>query len=155
MATGVGCDESIQYVKENGRPALGLIGVVFLSLLVVGCQTPEPTYKRQWSPSSIESFDSVAGKWAGVIVRTPKGREDDWVRVSIGRDGRYEFASYRTIGVFSGQGQFSLVDGKLTVMTERGSATGSLLVSDGARMLRFVGVMKDGTEYTVGLEPAK
>ena len=155
MVTGVGHDGSVQYLSRTGRASALVMSVVFLSLLVVACQAPGTTQKRQWSPSSIESFDSVAGKWAGLMASVPKAREDDWVRASISHDGQYEFASYRTIGVFSGRGQFALVDGKLTVMTERGSATGSLLVSDGARMLQFLAVMKDGTEYTVELEPAK
>jgi len=137
------------------RAASLMIGFVFLSQLILGCQTSGTTQKPQWSAAPIESFASVVGKWGGLMVSEPKSRFDDWVRLSIGRDGRYTFTSYRTIGVFSGQGQFDLVNGKLTVMTERGLATGSLLVSDGARMLRFLAVMKDGTEYTVELDPAK
>jgi hypothetical protein len=129
--------------------------VLVLLVLVLGCQAPGTTQKRQWNAVRIDSFASVAGNWAGLMVSAPKARRDDWVRASISHDGRYIFASYSTIGVFSGRGQFALVDGKLTVMTERGSAAGSLLVSDEARMLRFVGVMKDGTEYTAELDPAK
>lgn len=69
--------------------------------------------KRQWNEAPIESFASVAGKWAGVMLSEPKARFDDGVRVSIGRNGSYAFTSYRTVGVFSGQGQFGLIDGKL------------------------------------------
>ncbi|WP_455242710.1 hypothetical protein [Petrachloros mirabilis] len=155
MVTGVGHDESVWYLNRTRCATALVMGVVFLSLLVVGCQTSGTTQKPQWSAAPIESFASVVGKWGGLMVSEPKSRFDDWVRLSIGRDGRYTFTSYRTIGVFSGQGQFDLVNGKLTVMTERGLATGSLLVSDGARMLRFLAVMKDGTEYTVELDPAK
>ncbi|WP_455244503.1 hypothetical protein [Petrachloros mirabilis] len=137
------------------RTTTGLFCSILLMLGVVGCETISPEQKRHWSASSIASFDSVAGKWAGIMVRTPKTREEDWVRVTIGNDGRYEFTSYRTIGVFSGRGQFTLAEGKLTDTTERGTATGSLLVSGGSRMLRMTGVMKDGTEYTAELEPSR
>lgn len=142
-------------VNSVGRgTALGVC-LALWALLVVGCQSTAVEPKRHWSAQSIESFGSVAGKWTGMMVRTPRSRGEDLVHVTISEDGRYEFASYRTIGVFGGRGQFTLADGKLTVTTERGTATGSLLTSDGARTLRIFAVMKDGTEYAADLEPAK
>lgn len=122
---------------------------------MAGCQSAPSEPKRQWIAQPIESFNSVAGKWAGIMLRVPRAREDDWVRVAISQDGKYEFSSFRTIGVFSGRGQFALTGGKLTVTNERGAATGSLLVSDGTRMLRVIGIMNDGTEYTAELERSK
>lgn len=142
-------------MNRRGRAVGLMIAFVFFSELILGCQTSGTPQKRQWSEAPIESFASVAGRWAGLMVSTPKSHQNDWVRVSIGRNGRYAFSSYRTIGLFSGEGQFDLVDGKLTVMTERGSASGSMLASpDGARMLQFHAVMKDGTELTAEVEPA-
>lgn len=141
--------------RSNSR-VRGLPGAVLvLVVLVLGCQASGTTQQRQWDALPIESFASVKGMWAGILVSKPKARQDDWVRLAIGDDGRYVFESYRTIGVFEGHGQFSVTEGKLTVTTDRGSATGSLFASDGARMLRFLGVMKDGAEYTAELEPAK
>ena len=140
---------------ETTRAAKVLIGLTLLALVAQGCQSLAPAPKQEWTPQSIESFGAVAGKWAGIMVSHPKSRKDDWVRVAILDDGRYEFASYRTIGVLSGRGQFTLADGQLTVTTERGTATGSLLVSDGSRMLRIIGVMKDGAQYTAELEPSQ
>ena len=145
--------DSVRHDRVLGVFVAGCLGA--LVLLAIGCQSSGTTTKRQWTHSPIESFRSIAGKWAGIMVSEPKARHDDWVRVSISNDGRYEFSNYRTVGVFTGRGQFDLVDGKLSVMTERGSATGSLLVSDEVHMLRFVGEMKDGTKYTAELEPAK
>ncbi|MDH4328058.1 MAG: hypothetical protein OEV77_06025 [Nitrospira sp.] len=142
-------------MKEAIQTARALACLTLLALVVQGCQSLGPVPKQQWSPQSIESFGVVAGKWAGLMVSRPKSRKDDWVRVTIADDGRYEFASYRTIGVLSGQGQFTLADGQLTVTTERGTATGSLLVSDGSRMLRITGVMSDGMQYTAELEPSR
>lgn len=142
-------------MRQNIRAATLLICMTLLSLVVQGCQSTGPTPKHQWSPQPIESFGSVAGKWAGLMVRSPKAREDDWVRVTIADDGRYEFTSYRTIGLFSGRGQFTLAEGKLTVTTERGTATGSLYVSDNSRMLRMSGVMENGAQYAVQLQPSQ
>jgi hypothetical protein len=147
--------EDRKSMGETIRTATVLIGLTLLALVVQGCQSLGPAPKQQWSPQPIESFGSVAGKWTGLIVNHPKSLKDDWVRLSIGNDGRYDFATYRTIGVFSGRGQFTLTEGQLTVTTERGSATGSLFVSDGSRMLRVIGIMGKGTEYTAELEPSK
>lgn len=140
---------------ETMRAATILVSLTLVVLVVQGCQSLGPAAMQPWNPQSIESFDSVAGKWGGLMVSHPKSRKDDWVRVTIADDGRYEFASYRTIGVLSGRGQFTLAEGQLTVTTERGSATGSLLVSDGSRMLRIIATMRDGTQYTAELEPSR
>lgn len=142
-------------VKSDNRAMAFVVCLTLWALVIAGCQSTHLGLKRHWNAESIESFGSVAGKWTGMMVRVPRSRGDDLIHVTIDEDGRYEFASYRTIGVFSGRGQFTLADGKLTVTTERGTATGSLFTSDGARSLRFLGVMKDGTEYTAELEPAK
>lgn len=132
-----------------------LICLPLLTLVATGCQSVGHAPAQQWSPEPIDSFGLVAGKWAGLLVRAPKVRKDDWIRLSIDNDGRYEFSSYRTIGVFSGQGHFTLADGKLTVTTERGTATGSLFVSNGSRMMRFIGIMEDGVQYAAEFEPSR
>lgn len=142
-------------MKETIRTATAWACVALLALAIQGCQSIGHTPKQQWIPQPVESFGVVVGKWEGLLVSRPKSRKDDWVRVAIEDDGRYEFASYRAIGVFSGRGQFTLAEGKLTVTTERGTATGSLLVSDDSRKLRFIGVMKDGVQYMAELEPSR
>lgn len=141
-------------MRQNIQAAVLLACMTLLSLVVQGCQSTGSAPKQQWSHQPIESFGSVAGQWDGLVVRSPKVRGDDWLRVTIADDGRYEFASYRTIGAFSGRGQFTLAEGKLTVTTERGTVTGSLYVSDNSRMLRMSGVMEDGTRYAVQLQPS-
>jgi len=40
-------------------------------------------------PVSISTFQSVAGKWAGIMRTTPRSREDDWITVTIREDGAY------------------------------------------------------------------
>ena len=47
-----------------------------------------------------------------------KSKTDDWVNVNIQDNGDYDFASYRTIGVFSGKGTLTFADGKATAQTE-------------------------------------
>jgi hypothetical protein len=123
--------------------------------MIAGCQSTDQQPKQTFHSVAIDSFQSVAGKWAGVMIRTPRSREEDWIRVTIQPDGRYEFASYRTIGVLSGHGQFTLADGKLAVKTERGTAMGTLWMADDRRMLRFAGVLEDGMQYTAEVTPAK
>lgn len=137
------------------RSAVAATAMLLLMLVASGCQSTGSAPTPQMYAVPIASFQSVAGKWAGLIVRAPRSREDDWVRVAIAEDGQYEFASYRTIGVLSGRGQFTLGDGKLTVTTERGTATGSLWASERHRMLRFTGALQDGTQYTAELTPSK
>src|SRR5512140_3817453 len=91
-----------------------------IGALIIGVQATLVTTalaasaKPQWSPTAITDIKTIAGKWEGLMIRTPKARSDDWVRVSIQESGDYDFASYRTIGVFSGKGNFSVKDGKAT-----------------------------------------
>src|SRR5215831_16053340 len=87
-------------MRQNIRAAVLLVCMSLWSLVAQGCQSTEVASKQQWSPQPIEFFGSVTGKWAGLVVRSPKVRGDDWLRVTIADDGRYEFASYRTIGAF-------------------------------------------------------
>lgn len=138
-----------------GRTTSIVVCIAVLFLLGLGCRSPGHEPARQWTPVPIESFASVAGKWAGLMLREPRSRQEDWVRLTIAADGAYEFTSYRTIGVFNGRGQLTLSEGKLTVKTERATASGSLWGSDAHRKLQFVAVMTDGTKYTTELEPAR
>jgi hypothetical protein len=74
--------------------------------------------KVEWSPTAITDIKAIAGKWEGLMIRTPKARSDDWVRFSIQDSGDYDFSSYRTIGVFSGKGNLTVKDGKATAQSE-------------------------------------
>ena len=137
------------------KPRLATCVLMVMLVLALGCQAPSGASKSQWTAAKIDSFESIAGKWAGLMVREPRSRQEDWVRLTIAADGAYEFTSYRTIGVFNGRGQLTLSEGKLTVKTERATASGSLWGSDAHRKLQFVAVMTDGTKYTTELEPAR
>ncbi len=123
--------------------------------LLGACAAPIPSEAPQWSVVPIDDFEAVAGKWEGILITAPRSRDDQWVRVSIGKDGSYEFASYRQIGVFHGRGTFTLKDGRVTTTTERGTATCTLYTANERRLLRAAGVAKTGVEYSADLTPAK
>ncbi|GKS59319.1 hypothetical protein YTPLAS18_28460 [Nitrospira sp.] len=131
------------------------LALLALSWLVPGCQTPSAAPEVRWTAVPVESFEPIAGRWAGLMVREPRSRQDDWVRVSIADDGRYEFVSYRSIGMFSGKGQFTLAQGQLRASGDRGSVTGGLMTSDGRQMLRFIGVMNDGVQYKAEVQRSR
>ena len=120
-----------------------------------GCQTTEPSEPPQWVQAPITDVSEVAGKWDGLMRRIPPDRRDDWVTVAIGSDGRYEFSSLRTIGVFSGHGQFAVNEGKLQSRSERGTVEAVLYQNGPQRMLKARGRAADGTEYTADVKPVK
>jgi hypothetical protein len=121
-----------------------------------GCEkNMERSTHPQWVQVPIADLSSVAGKWDGLIRVVPHQRRDDWVTVTIASDGRYEFSSLRTIGVFSGGGQFALDEGKLLSKSERGTVEAVLYEAGGQRMLKAKGRAADGTEYTAEVKPVK
>ena len=113
--------------------------------------------KPQWSPTQITDIKDISGKWEGIMIRTPKSRSDDWVNVSIQDNGDYEFASYRTIGVFNGKGNLAVKDGKAMTQTERGNVTIQLFTekTKGENMLKAEGKGKDGISYRAELKKAQ
>ena len=120
-----------------------------------GCETIERTDEPHWVQVPIADLATVAGKWDGLMRRIPPSRRDDWVTVIIAPDGRYEFSSLRTIGVFSGGGQFALTEGKLLSKSERGTVEAELYEAGAQRLLKAKGRAADGTEYTAEVKPAK
>jgi hypothetical protein len=121
-----------------------------------GCEkNMERSTHPQWVQVPIADLSSVAGKWDGLIRVVPHQRRDDWVTVTIASDGRYEFSSLRTIGVFSGGGQFALDEGKLLSKSERGTVEAVLYEAGGQRMLKAKGRAGDGSEYTAEVKPVK
>src|SRR5678816_128260 len=94
-----------------------------------GCETIERTEQAQWVSVPVTDVSTVAGRWEGVMRRMPPERRDDWVTVNVASDGRYQFTSLRTIGVFSGHGEFVLNEGKLKASSERGTIEATLYLS--------------------------
>ena len=131
-----------------------LLAVIFVtSALWLGCESVDHRTRPSWTPTLIDGFGQVSGQWEGLMIRAPRSKQDDWIKLRIHEDGAYEFATYRTIGVFSGKGQFTLKDGTLFVETERGTATITLFVTEAGRMLRAAGQTKDGLKYSGELFP--
>ncbi|HSE57307.1 MAG TPA: hypothetical protein VLA99_01255 [Nitrospiraceae bacterium] len=106
-----------------------------------------------WVFEPITGMETVSGKWQGVLKRVPEN-VDDWVKVVISEDGGYQFATYRTIGVFKGEGRFSLVEGRLKAESERGTIGGALYRAGDRRLLKIRARSHDGNDYAVNLTPA-
>jgi hypothetical protein len=129
------------------------------TVLVVGfilaCTGQDESKHEPWVYSPITDMTQVAGTWEGLLIRSPRSRQDDWVKLIIRPDGTYAFESYRTIGVLHGRGQFSLKDGRLAAISQRGSISGSLYLLDASRMLKTEGTAADGVQYQAELTPKK
>lgn len=136
------------------RWSMALLALLCLAM-IPGCETMDRPEQPQWVQVPIANLSSVAGKWDGLMRRMPPERRDDWVTVSIAPDGRYEFSSLRTIGVFTGHGVFGLDEGKLRAKSERGAVEAVLYESGSQRMLKARGRAADGTEYTAEVKPVK
>ena len=121
----------------------------------IGCAPVEPLPPPPSTQVSVSTFKIAAGKWAGILKAIPPLRDDDWVTLTIGDDGGYEFVSIRTIGIFHGKGTFTLIDGKLRTETERGWALATLYEDGVRRMIKIEGATKDGTQYSAELAPTK
>src|SRR5262245_46253237 len=136
---------------------LEMIAIIIAVHVVVGCGATDSKDARQWRPTTITDFKSIAGRWEGLLVRNPRTRDDDWVTVVISDTGAYEFASYRMIGVFAGKGQLVLTDGKLSAKSERGGQMTVQLYADSGsseRMLRVEGRDSDNFHYWSDLKRA-
>jgi hypothetical protein len=105
----------------------------------------------------ISNYKMVAGKWAGHVKGLAGPRDDgDWIEMTIGEDGAYEFGIARTIGVLAGKGKFALEEGKLAMKGERGGqATFALFQREDARVLRGAGMLHSGTALSGELRPAR
>ena len=135
---------------------LQISGLIIGVQAALACGLFAASEKAQWSPTAITDIKTVAGKWEGIMIRTPRSRNDDWVNVSIQDSGDYEFASYREIGVFSGKGTLTLKDGKAVSQGEKGSVTVQLFTdkAKGQSMLKAEGKGKDGISYRAELKKA-
>ena len=121
----------------------------------IGCAPVESLPPPPATPVSVSAFKSAAGKWAGILKATPRLKRDDWVTFTIRNDGSYDFVSVRTIGIFQGQGTFTLVSGKLKAETEQGWTIATLYEEGGRRMLKVEWASKDRVQYSADLAPTK
>lgn len=137
-------------IRPSLLRTLALVGLLLLAACG-GMQRPAP---RPTTIVFISDFGRVAGTWKGLLKRIPKSPSDDWVEVTITKDGKYKFATFRTIGAFSGTGTFTLKGGKLMDDSKEGRATFTLYEGGGSRMLSVEARQKK-IRYYADLFPAK
>jgi len=128
-----------------------------------------PTETRQWQPTAVTDFKSVAGKWEGVLTSNdPMMLNYDRATLVIYDTGACESAitrtmtkvsgtsvSYDTIDVFAEKGKLVLTDGKLSTKFEKGGQMTAQLYVDpasGERMLKAEGKNSQGFTYTTDLK---
>jgi hypothetical protein len=139
------------------KRSIEMMAIIIAVHVVVACSATDPKDTRQWRPTTIADFKSVAGKWEGLLVRNPRTRDDDWVTFVISDAGAYEFASYRMIGVFAGKGKLVLTDGKLSAKSDKGGQMTLQLYADSGsseRMLRVEARDSEGFHYWSDLKRA-
>jgi hypothetical protein len=125
--------------------------IVIVALTVgtlAGCAGMTPTGPAETVVVPIESFDTVKGKWAGIITRSPASRREDLVELTVDGDGSSRFATARTVGVLQGGGKLQLRDGALSSASEHGSATYRLVDRGGQRRLKVDAVDSNGHRYS-------
>ncbi len=144
-------------MKKFIRVAQGLVLLAVIAEVVVACSTGEHPPSVPLERIPIMDVSSVAGDWEGILVQHPASRKDDWIRVHIQEDGTYQFEVLRTIGVFSGQGRFSVEDGGLTAKSEKGTINVQLYHHSGKddRILKNKAQSNDGVTYLADLTPKR
>lgn len=133
------------------------VAVVFALVAVVGCTAVEHPAPPPLERIPVSDFTSVAGDWEGLMVQTPPTRYDNWVHLKIQPDGAFHFEAYRTIGVFSGTGVFTLEDGTLLADSAKGKITAQLYRHAGKndRIVKAQGTSGDGITYHAELTPSR
>ena len=134
------------------------LGICALGLAVVlglaGCVTSGSS--TAGGPIAITDVASIAGKWVGLLEMSGSQDREDYVEVTIARDGTYQASSARTIGVMDVKGTVSVSDGRLLIRGERGGrGNGTLFSQTGQppRLLQVNGTSADGRQYIIRLRP--
>jgi hypothetical protein len=150
------------------KKIVGFIGLAFLHLMVA-CSSMAPTETRQWQPTAVTNFKSVAGKWEGLLTSNdPRALNYDRASLVIYDTGACESAITRTrtrvtgmsvtydvIDVFAEQGKLVLTDDKLSTKFEKGGQMTVQLYVDpasGERMLKAEGKNSQGFTYSADLK---
>jgi hypothetical protein len=134
-----------------------LLVLVLLGTNLGACTGPQTARTPPSTAVGIADFKSVAGVWEGLLhgLAGPRS-QDDWVLMRIEEDGKYEFASFREVGVFHGSGTLRLSDGRLLLEGQRGGrATFTLYAENGRRLLRADAVSDTGGKLTADLTPKR
>jgi len=149
------------------KQIVGFIGLALLQLMIA-CSSTAPWETRQWQPTAVSDFKSVAGKWEGLLTSNdPRVLNFDRATLVIDDTGTCETAitrtvrkvygmsiSYDAIDVF-GKGKLVLTDGKLSTKFEKGGQMTAQLYVDpasGERMLKAEGKSSQGFTYSADLK---
>jgi hypothetical protein len=131
--------------------------VMFAMAGMIGCTAVDHSPPLPLEPVAVTDFSSVAGDWEGLMEQTPPARYDNWVHLKIQPDGAFHFEAYRTMGVFSGTGVFTLHNGTLLAQSEKGKVTAKLYRHAGKhdRVVKAEGTSGDGITYHAELTPSR
>jgi len=140
------------FMRRLVRWPSAVLALIWIALSL-GCDTTPHARPPQWTAVEITDAAKVAGKWEGILRRTPQNKRNDLVALIIEPDGQFRFTSVRTIGILSGEGTFAIKDGKLTFSSDRGTINAGLFEADGKRMLKAEGIASDGMTYSSELTP--
>ena len=141
-------------MRRSVQLFLMLLGGLAWLTATAGCGTAAPRQPTDWKRVTVTHPSQVAGKWEGLLQRTPPVRTDP-VTVMIAPDGRFRFTGFKTLGLLSGDGNLTVDDRHLTATTEKESATLTLYEADNQRMLTVKGQSTDGLEFEANLTPAR
>jgi hypothetical protein len=150
------------------KQSVGFFGLAFLQLMVA-CSSMAPWETRQWQPTAVTDFKSVAGKWEGLLTSNdPRVLNFDRATLVIDDTGACESpitrtrtraqgmsVSYDVIDVFAEKGKLVLTDGKLSTKFEKGGQVTVQLYVDPAsseRMLKAEGKSSQGFAYSADLK---
>src|SRR5215831_20468735 len=151
------------------KRSLIVVNIIAAVSLMVACSSMAPTETRQWQPTAVTDFKSVAGKWEGVLTSNdPMMLNYDRATLVIYDTGACESAitrtmtkvsgtsvSYDTIDVFAEKGKLALTDGKLSTKFEKGGQVTVQLYVDpasGERLLKAEGKNSQGFTYSADLK---
>ena len=131
---------------------LRMLTLIIAVNLMVACSSMAPRETRQWQPTAVTDFKSVAGKWEGLLTSDdPRALHYDRATLVIGDTGACETTitrtrttaqgvsvSYDVISVFAEKGQLVLADGKLSTKFEKGGQMTVQLYVDPASSKRIL-----------------
>ena len=146
----------------------GFIGLACLHLMVA-CSSTAPWETRQWQPTAVTDFKSVAGKWEGLLTSNdPLVLNYDRATLVIDDTGACDSAitrtrtkaqgmsvSYDVINVFAEKAQLVFTDNKLSATFAKGGRMTAELYVDpasGDRMLRAEGKNSQGFIYSADVK---
>ena len=131
---------------------MSLMLTLITLLALSGCAARGPA--TVGTPVTLTDVAEVAGRWAGLSDMPGHRNEDQYLEVTVHRDGTYQASAARMIGLMDAQGRVELSDGRLQVWGERGTrGTATLFALKGERTLQVEMTDGHGGRVTARLRP--